>query len=142
MKRWLTATALLGAILVPLSGCETVEPRYGEVEVAGRGGHARIIFSDNDRLLIREYYAPRRYQGLPPGLAKQGKIPPGHARQMMRDGRLPPDVPYHYLPRDLDGRLSRLPEDHVRVIVGTDIGIMNTRTRVVVDVIEDIAHHD
>ena len=43
-----------------------------------------------------------------------------------------------YLPYALDQRLSRLPSEYVRVIIGTDIAIMNTRTRVVVDLLEDI----
>ena len=137
MKQWITACAFLAAALSPLSGCENLEPRYGEVAVGGRGGYARVVFSDRDHVLIRDYYAPR-YKGLPPGLAKKGKIPPGHAKQMMRDGQLPPGITYRQLPRDLEGRLSRLPDGYVRIIVGGDIGIMNTRTRVVVDVIEDI----
>ncbi len=137
MKTWITASALLTAALVPIAGCESVEPRYGEVAVAGRGGYAHIVFSDRDRVIIRDYYAAR-YKGLPPGLAKKGKVPPGHARQMARHGRLPHGIVPGYLPRDLDGRLSRLPDGYVRIIVGADIGIMDTRTRVVVDVIEDI----
>jgi hypothetical protein len=43
------------------------------------------------------------------------------------------------LPRDLEGRLSRLPDGYVRVIVGTHVGIMNVRTHVVFDLIENIA---
>jgi hypothetical protein len=31
-----------------------------------------------------------------------------------------------------------LPPEYVRVVIGTDVAIMNTRTRVVVDVLEDI----
>jgi hypothetical protein len=44
-----------------------------------------------------------------------------------------------YLPYELDQRLSRLPPEYVRVVIGTDVVIMHTRTRVVVDLLEDIA---
>lgn len=129
------------AALLCLGGCGNAQPRYGEVMVGDRSGYARIVFSDSDRVLIRDYYA-NRYRGLPPGLAKQGKIPPGHAWRMLRDGRLPPDVAYRYLPAELEGRLSRLSDGYVRIIVGSDIGILHTRTRLVADVIHDIAVHD
>lgn len=126
------------AVLLCLGGCGNTQPRYGEVMVGDRSGYARIVFSDSDRVLIRDYYA-NRYRGLPPGLAKQGKVPPGHARQMLRDGRLPPDLAYRYLPAELEGRLSRLSDGYVRIIVGSDVGILHTRTRLVADVIHDIA---
>ena len=35
---------------------------------------------------------------------------------------------------DLERRLSRLPEGYVRVIVGTDIVLMKTRSRVIIDI--------
>ncbi|MEW5768929.1 MAG: hypothetical protein AB1831_01055 [Pseudomonadota bacterium] len=126
------------AALLPLqSGCETY-PRYGEVRVHDRDYDVRVVFTDHDRVLIRDYYAPRHAR-LPPGLAKQGKVPPGHAWRMRRGTPIPQDYHWHAIPADLDGRLSRLPDGYVRVIVGADIGIMNVRTRVVVDLLEDIA---
>lgn len=138
-------TVLIGITLLiiapSLTGCETFQPRQGEIGVGGRSGHVRVIFSDSDRAYINEYYT-RKYKGLPPGLAKKGKIPPGHAMQMQRDGLLPPGVSYNHLPSDLERRLSRLPEGYARIVVGGDIGIMDTRTRVVVDLIKGIAHDD
>lgn len=128
---------LLVAALLALPACET-QPRYGEVRVSDRHVDLRVIFSDNDRLLIRDYYAPRR--GLPPGLARQGKVPPGHAWKMRVQAPLPPEAVWRPLPGELDRRLSRLPDGYVRVVVGADIGIMNVRTRVVVDLLEDFAH--
>ena len=127
----------LAALLVPLTGCET-QPRYGEVGVRDRDFEARVVFSDRDRVLIREYYAPPR-RGLPPGLAKKGKVPPGHAMRLNRGHAVPPDYRWQSMPHELEHRLSRLPEGYVRVIIGADIGIMNVRTRVVMDVMEDIA---
>lgn len=124
------------AALVGLSGCETY-PYYGDVRVHDRDYDVRVVFTDRDRVMIRDYYRDY-YRGLPPGLAKKGKIPPGHAHKLRRHYGVPPDVSWQYLPADLDRRLSRLPDGYVRVIVGTDVAILHTRTRVVLDLIEDL----
>lgn len=128
----------LATLLTPLAGCETT-PRYGEVEMRDRQHAVRVVFSDRDIAHIRDYYKPRHPHGYPPGLAKKGKVPPGHAKQMARGAPLPHDVPWRGLPRDLDERLSRLPDGYVRIIVGGSVGIMNVHTRVVVDLLDDIA---
>lgn len=120
--------------LAGLAGCET-PPRYGEVRVHDRDYDVRVVFSDRDRAIIRDYYRGN-YRGLPPGLAKQGKIPPGHAFRMQRHQGIPPGVAWDYLPAEVERRLSRLPDGYVRVVIGTDVAILHTRTRVVLDVIE------
>lgn len=131
---WMLAFAFL------LSGCETAPPvRQGEVRVKERDVDVRVVFGEQDRRVIREYYAVR-VRHLPPGLAKKGKVPPGHAKKLARHAPLPAEVRWSPLPEDLDRRLSRLPEGYVRVVVGTDVAILNTRTRVVLDVIEDVAY--
>lgn len=128
---------VLVAFAAVLTGCE-ITPRYGEVGVHGRDYDVRVVFSDRDRVLIRDYYAAQ-YRGLPPGLAKQGKVPPGHARKMQRGVPVPEGQAWRHLPRDLEDRLSRLPEGYVRIIIGADIGILEVRTRVVLDLLEDVA---
>lgn len=138
MHRRQFTSFLLAATTLTLLGCE-INPRYGEVRVHDRDYDVRVVFSDHDRVLIRDFYGPPP-RGLPPGLAKQGKVPPGHAWRMRHHAPIPPDVAWRQLPYDLERRLARLPDGYVRVIVGTDIGIMNVRTRVVVDLLEDIAH--
>lgn len=135
-----TLTLLLAALLA-LTGCETLQTREVDVGVKGKDQSIRIVFSDRDRDLIRDYYTARAKR-LPPGLAKKGKIPPGHAMQMERWGRLPPGIAYRPLPGDLERRLSALPEGYARIVLGADIGILDTRTRVVVDVIKDLADDD
>lgn len=129
---------VLAALLAPLAGCET-PPRYGEVHVRDRHYDVRVVFSDRDVAYLRDYYKPRHPHGYPPGLAKQGKVPPGHAMKLRRGEPYPSGYAWQPLPRDIEDRLSRLPDGYVRVIVGADIGIMNVRTRVVVDLLEDLA---
>lgn len=124
------------AALAGLSGCETA-PRYGEVRVSDRDYDVRVVFSDSDRRIIREYYR-EDYRQLPPGLAKKGKIPPGHAFKLKRHQTVPQDVKWGYLEPDIERRLSRLPDGFIRIMVGADVAILNTRTRVVVDLLEEI----
>lgn len=135
MKKALPLMVLLAGI-AGMSGC-VVQPASGDVRVHSRDFEARVVFTDQDRALIRDYYRVN-YRSLPPGLAKQGKIPPGHAMKLARNQPVPPGLEWRYLPENLDRRLSRLPDDYVRVMVGADIGIMNVRTRIIVDLIEDL----
>lgn len=128
---------LLAAVLAPaLIGCET-SPRYGEVAVREPHFAVRVVFTDQDRHLINNYYAPR-YRSLPPGLAKKDRLPPGHAWRARPNQPIHEDAYWRYLPYELDQRLSRLPPEYVRIVIGTDVAIMNTRTRVVVDILKDI----
>lgn len=124
---------LAAAALASLTACES-PPYYGGVQVHDRGYDVRVVFSAQDRVILRDYYHGVRR--LPPGLAKQGKLPPGHAYKMRRHQGVPPDVRWEYLPADLDRRLSRLPDGYVRIVIGGDVAILHTRTRVVLDVFE------
>jgi hypothetical protein len=135
MKTTLCAFLAVAA-LTGLAGCET-HPYSADVRVHDRDYDVRVVFSDRDRAIIRDYYH-RDYRGLPPGLAKKGKIPPGHAFKLQRQQAIPPGVNWEYLPVDVERRLSRLPDGYVRVVIGADVAILRTRTRVVLDVIEDL----
>lgn len=130
------SAAVLALALAGLAGCHTY-PSQGEVRVHDRDYDARIVFSDRDRMILRDFY--RGYR-LPPGLAKKGKVPPGHAFKLERDRGIPPGVQWDRLPGDLERRLSRLPEGYVRILVGGDVAILHTRTRVVVDVVHDLGN--
>lgn len=125
--------------------------------VARQGG-AQVIFSDGERKIIREYYAKgimetareqqgsgkakgKGKKGLPPGLAKREKLPPGLQKQLQRNGTLPPGLEKKMepLPREIEARLKPLPPDHARVVIGTDVIILDKTTQKVVDIIRDVA---
>jgi hypothetical protein len=137
MKSRLLVACLAAVVAPALIGCAT-GPRYGEVAVRDPHYSLRVVFSDHDRRLIHDYYAPR-YQRLPPGLAKKDRLPPGHAWRARVNHPMHDDARWRYLPYELEQRLTRLPAEYVRVVVGTDVVIMNVRTRVVVDILEDIS---
>ena len=80
----------------------------------------------------------RKKKGLPPGLAKKGKLPPGLQKQLVKRGQLPPGLQYQSLPSDLEGRLSRIPDGYARVMIEGSFVLFNTRTNVIFDVINDI----
>jgi hypothetical protein len=90
--------------------------------------------STRERLYIQDWYR----RNLPPGLAKQGKVPPGHARRLERGSPWPPQgIDYEPLPRELVRNLAPLP-DHLRYFrVGTDVVIADMAGRVVSDVVYD-----
>ncbi|KTG17127.1 MULTISPECIES: hypothetical protein [unclassified Guyparkeria] len=92
----------------------------------------RYHISTRERSYIRDWYS----RNLPPGLAKQGKIPPGHAKRLERGSPWPPrGVEYEPLPRELVRDLSPLP-DHMRYYrVGTDVVIADMAGEVVSDVV-------
>lgn len=129
---------MLALSLFCVVGCEAPAPRYGKVVVHDRDVDVRIIFNERDRIIIRDWYASRHHS-LPPGLAKQGKLPPGHAKRWAPRDTLPPGLAYRSLPVELERRLSPLPDGYVRVIIGSDIVLINTRTRVIFDILYDIA---
>ncbi len=128
----LLAVAALGG----LAGCETY-PYHGDVRVHDRDVDVRVVFTDSDRRIIHDYYRVD-YRGLPPGLAKKGKLPPGHAKRFRAHQPLPPDVEWRHLPGNVERQLSRLPDGYVRIVVGASVAIMNVRTRILFDIIDDI----
>jgi len=136
MKSSLLIVLLATAMTPVVVGC-VAGPGYGEVAVRDPHYSARVMFTDHDRRLINDYYAPR-YKSLPPGLAKKDRLPPGHAWRARPNQPIHDDARLRYLPYELEQRLTRLPADYVRVVIGTDVAIMNVRTRVVVDLLEDM----
>lgn len=120
------------------SGIASASDLSGRVTVQGDHGMVDIAFGDRDRQLIREYYGykPKQKQ-LPPGLAKKGKLPPGIQKQLVKRGQLPPGLEYQPLPRELDRRLSRLPDGYARVVIGGSFVLFNERTRVIFDLMQD-----
>ncbi|HEV8644258.1 MAG TPA: hypothetical protein VGR01_01660 [Burkholderiales bacterium] len=131
---------LAAAALLFLGGCESLPGRTsGKVVVKDKNTTVAVVFSDEDRQLIADYYVGKKKKKLPPGLAKKDRLPPGLEKQLRKNGELPPGLSGRELPPDLEFRLSKLPPGYVRVVIGTDVVLENTKTRVVVDIVKDIA---
>ena len=95
-------------------------------------------FRDDDRVIVRDYYSDVRH--CPPGLAKKhnGCMPPGQAKKWHAGDRLPRDVVYYDLPRELVIRLPPLSDGYRYVRVGADILQIAVGTGLVIDAIQDL----
>lgn len=121
-----------------LGGCASYTATSGQVVIKDDDTMIDVRIGDCDRAFIEDYYtkSAKHKNGLPPGLAKRGgNLPPGLAK---RD-KLPPGLQGEPLPGGLEGKLSPLPPNYVRVRVGQDIVLMDRKTRVVFDVVYGIA---
>jgi Ni/Co efflux regulator RcnB len=105
----------------------------------GKGGGYRISSSDRD--VIRRYYGDQfRAGNCPPGLAKKnnGCLPPGQAKKWGIGQRLPRDLVYYDLPRDLYSRLRPPGDGYKYIRTGADILLIAVGTMMVIDAIEDL----
>ncbi len=109
--------------------------------VSGRAPQATvsIVFTDQERALIGGWFRDHR-RGLPPGLAKRDRLPPGLEKQLRERGTLPPGLQkrIHPLPVELERQLRRLPAGYVRVVVGASVILMNQQTHVIYDMVRSV----
>ncbi len=119
-----------------------------------RGGDdwARVVISDDERRVIRDYYGRHPWseegQGsskpkkLPPGLQKKvargGELPPGWQKKMARGQMLPHDIYVHHfpLPDDILRRLPRPPHGTETIRVEGKIVRVISATREILDVFD------
>ena len=104
-----------------------------------RGGS--VVFTDQHRVAIRDYYAAEFRGGhCPPGLAKKnnGCMPPGQAKKWRVGHVLPANVIYYDLPPALVVKLGTPPAGHKFVRVAADILMIAVGTGLVVSAIEDL----
>jgi len=139
MRLSVVALALLGTLAF-LNSCQTraTHSTSGGVIVRTPSATVAAVFSDHDRQVIGDYYAQLKAKKVPPGLAKKDTLPPGLAKQLVKNGTLPPGLQGRILPQDLEAKLSQLPDGYARVIIGANIAILNTSTRVIADIITDV----
>ena len=139
----LTLTILMAAALVVIP-CSAGKGSPGKGKAKGKGkSHSAStslqvsvgIFSSHERELIQGYFA-RPKQGLPPGLAKRGSLPPGLEKQLRRKGHLPPGLERKIspLPYELERRLPRLEPGLDRGFIDGKAIIYNSKTRAIIDI--------
>jgi hypothetical protein len=108
-------------------------------ESSNSGTTVSVVFSDSDRRAIRQWVQTVPANGLPPGLAKRGELPPGLQKQLQRNGTLPPGLQKKVspFPGELVGRLGPLPAqcDCDRVFLDGKALIIARATRAILDVI-------
>jgi hypothetical protein len=141
MRKILT-TAL--ALLVFLGTAAAVPQGKGKTEKTAGDKvrevlpEAERIFTKEERVRITNYFRDHR-AGLPPGLAKRDRLPPGLEKQLRERGKLPPGLQKKIqpLPIDLERELRVLPTGWRRVVIAGNVILMNEKTDVIYDIIRD-----
>lgn len=90
------------------------------------------VLSNDERRIIRNYFGEH-----PKDAGKLKELPPGIRKKIARGGTMPPGIAKQALP---DGLHRRLPprDGYDYEIVGTDVVLVETATRVIVDVLKDV----
>lgn len=127
MKRKTLIAVFLLISVSGLSACATAifssqRLSFGEAEMA-RG----VVLSEHDRNLIAEWYRGKTFGRGP------GSLPEGFVKLDL----LPQGLEGIGLPRALERKLTPLPHDYVRRIIGRDIVLMRRTDRAVVDLYRD-----
>jgi len=97
-----------------------------------------VLFSNNDRSNINRYYGNHYDRHYTTQHRHEKRAHAKHRKNERRFKRryaMPNQMHYTRLPADLERRLSPLPRDYIRIRVGDEIGIMNTRTRIIYDAV-------
>jgi hypothetical protein len=99
---------------------------------------AERVFTREERTRITNYFKQNR-SGLPPGLAKREKLPPGLEKQLRERGKLPPGLQKKIqpLPPQLERELRILPTGWRRVVIAGNVVMMNEKTAMVYDIIRN-----
>jgi hypothetical protein len=117
------ATMLVGGVVSAEAGQK--RGKSGAVTVASGGTMVHVSFSNHERTLLREYYAPR-YRSLPKGLQKKlrrtGSLPPGWQKK------------FEPFPVVLERQLVALPAGYHRGVLDGHAVIFNPRNQVLIDV--------
>lgn len=112
---------------------ESTQPR-DNVKVGG-------YFRDEQRTAVNTYYTEQYRVGkCPPGLAKKnnGCMPPGQARKWTMGQPLPREVVYYPVPPAVVVQLGTPPVGQRYVRVASDILLIATGTRMVIDGIQNL----
>lgn len=99
---------------------------------------ADMVFTEEERVVVKNWFRDHR-TGLPPGLAKRDRLPPGLEKQLRERGKLPPGLQKKIqpLPVELERQLRRLPTGYRRVIIAGNVILMNEKTAVIYDIIRN-----
>lgn len=102
---------------------------------------AEQVFTKEERTLIKNWFADgNNLKGLPPGLAKRDKLPPGLERQLKERGKLPPGLQKKIqpLPLTLEKQMRLLPTGWRRVVIAGNVLMMNEKTAMVYDIVRNV----
>lgn len=98
------------------------------------------VFTTQERTIIKNWFGnPKNLSGLPPGLAKKEKLPPGLERQLRQRGTLPPGLQKKVqpMPLALERQLRVLPTGYRRAVIAGNVVLMNEKTALIYDIVRN-----
>ncbi len=98
-------------------------------------------FGESQEATIRAWFSNKKnLEGLPPGLAKRGRLPAGLERQLKKNGSMPPGLEkrVHLFPLDLERLLPELPTGVIRVVIGVDILLLDKTSNTILDIVRKV----
>jgi hypothetical protein len=100
---------------------------------------AEIVFAEQEQALVKNWFRDNR-SGLPPGLAKRDRLPPGLERQLQKRGKLPPGLEKKLqpLPPELERQMRKLPTGYRRVAIAGHVILMNEKTATIYDMVRNV----
>ncbi len=114
-----------------LTGCIAQALTSGHIAFSDDSDRAVPQIGIHELTQIRDYCANHAHAG---GFRPTRDAQGSHTLSgLRRYDTLPPDLAYRRLPTQLERRLQPLPQPYVRVLVGTDVLVINRRTRVITD---------
>ena len=103
-------------------------PRPGRGAGIGGGN----VFGRIERNIIKDFFGGGKFKAKK---FKHKSLPPGLAKQLRRNGILPPGLRRNYLPPGLSSRLPGLPPGQARVLVGNDVLLIQRATGLILDIL-------
>ena len=139
-------TAVAVAVLIGLSNGFAFSreyPQKGHDKKMSAGDKVREALPESEAVFTQEEiqvigrWSQGDHGGLPPGLAKKDRLPPGLEKQLRRRGTLPPGLQKKVqpVPVVLERQLRVLPTGYRRVIVGGNIILMDEKTAFIYDIV-------
>ena len=140
------ASVLATAAFVALSGL-AVSAQKGKTSSSKTTGEkirevlpeAERVFTREEVVTVKNWFRDNR-SGLPPGLAKREKLPPGLEKQLRERGHLPPGLQKKIqpLPPELERRMRLLPTGYRRVVIAGNVILMNEKTAEIYSIIRNV----
>ncbi|MGF1629210.1 MAG: anti-virulence regulator CigR family protein [Kiloniellaceae bacterium] len=90
------------------------------------------VLNDDERRIIHRYFGEH-----PDSVGKVKELPPGIRKKLARGGAMPPGIAMQALPDGLHRQLPPRNGQHYEII-GSDVVLIETATRVIVDVLKDV----
>ena len=122
------------AIILALAVAVTGVVLLADAQTAAEA--AKSTFSNMERNLIEQFFTEQNAKGK--HKVKGKSLPPGILRKLEAGKPLPPGIQMTRLPPALEKKLPPPPSGTERIIIDTYVILINTATKLIVDVMEEV----